>query len=617
MSSGAESVASARADSAARPRPRRSLWREAPIVLPSALLLFALLGLATLLFYRSAIDRFALEGEAQALAFATRVAELVVAEGDDRQLERHLRLLPPGSALAVLDSSGRRLASAGPPDPTGGRDAAVEAALARAPIALAPRATGRDAFVALAPFRLRSEPRLLRLDLPAPALAAESRRAALLTPLVASLAIAAAVVVLLFFRALSRPYEALLERARAAAGETGVGTAARDELDFLLATFDRALAALGAPGGELAPLAGALGSTLDGGFLLLDTEGRLLVATPAAAELLGRATPARGTPLVEALTAAAGSGDERSGEVANLERALATGSPLPRSTFRVSASEGVRAVGLAVEPLKGDGGRLRGFLAIAADVSESERELARERLAEGLAQLGELSAGVAHELRNGLATLGGWIQLLVRRPLEPEAAECAVELEREARHLARVVEEFLAFARPGTRRAEPIDLAQLVRRAAQSVQGAIPGGVPIETRIGVEPAPIAGDPMLLERALHNLLANAAAASRETIATGKPPEPIVLALAPSPGRADRFRVSIADRGPGIPPGIRERLFEPFVSARPGGVGLGLALARRIVLLHGGEIEAGDRPGGGAEIRVELPSSNPVTEGGGTG
>lgn len=580
---------------AARRRPR-GLWSEAPVVLPGALLLFALLGLATLLSYRAAVGRFALERENEALALATRFAETLAA-GGERTLERPLRALPPGSALALLDASGRRLASAGPPEALERGSAAIDAARGRAPVALGPEATGFAAVVAIVPFRRDGESLLLRLDLPARTLAVERRTLAVWTPLALALGVAAALVATLFFRALARPYEALLARARAATGETG-GEERGDELDQLLETFDRALAALGAPAGELAPLAGALGRTLDGGFLLLDAAGRLLVATPAAAELLGPATPAPGAPLAGALAGPAGEGDA-------LARALAAGAPLPRSTLRLRSAEGERALGLALEPLRGEGGRLRGFLVIVADVSASERAEARERLAEGLAQLGELSAGVAHELRNGLAALAGWIQLLRRRPLEGEAADCAREVERETRQLARVVDDFLAFARPGTRRLEPVDLGALLRRVAQAPAR---GGVRVALQLAAEPAPLAGDALLLERALGNLLENAAAANLDAAAGGEPAA-IELALERA---GDAFEIAISDRGPGVPAAVRARLFEPFVSGRPGGVGLGLALARRVVLLHGGEIEAVDRPGGGTLVRLRLPSDSSATE-----
>jgi signal transduction histidine kinase len=500
--------------------------------------------------------------------------------------------------LALLDAEGRTVERIGAASEEEEALAEPLAAAARAgrSAAFGPEASGWPAVVALVPLPATGDAtraaRTLRLDLPAHALAAQQRTLALLTPLVLGLTIAASIVVALFFRALLRPYETLLARARAAgggegrpAGETG------DELDFLVATFDRALAALGAPAGDLAPLAGTLGRELEGGFLLLDPERRVLVATPAATELLGAPAPAPGTPLAEAFPI-------EPELAAELDRALLADVRVPRGTLR--ASRASRALGYTAEPLRGESGRERGWLVVLADLTQHERREARDRLAEGLAQLGELSAGVAHELRNGLAALRGWIELALRRSGSDELPDLLAEIDRESRELARVVDDFLAFARPGTRRDERFDLGALLARVAAGAGEAGAGESPaIELRLPAETAHLAGDPSLLERALRNVAANALRAERDA---GRP-GPVVIELA---GETDAWRIRIADRGAGIPAEVRARLFEPFATGRPDGVGLGLALARRIVVLHGGEIAARDRPGGGTEVEILLPS-----------
>jgi signal transduction histidine kinase len=113
-----------------------------------------------------------------------------------------------------------------------------------------------------------------------------------------------------------------------------------------------------------------------------------------------------------------------------------------------------------------------------------------------------------------------------------------------------------------------------------------------------------GDPQLLERALRNLLRNAAQAEQEAGRAG----PVEVGVARD---AEGIEVAIADRGPGLPPEIRERLFHPFTTGRRGGVGLGLALAHRIVVLHGGRIRLEDRPGGGTQALLFFPRDTLVT------
>jgi len=563
----------------------RGLRGEASILLPLALALFAVLAGVTLAFYRSSVARFSAEREAEALALVSRLAE--ERRPGAARLEEWRARLPPGAALAVLGTDGRPLASAGPLDEALPA-ALVDAAQADGAATAGPSELDHPHVVALV--RLPGEGQLLRLDLLALPLAAEQRIVAVLTPFVLVLTIGAALVVVLFFRALSRPYDALLERARAAAGNDSGDSGDADELEFLVSTFDRALAALGAPEGDLGALTGTLGHSLDGGFLLVDPERRLLVATPAALELLGLDSVVPTGVAVETALAAAP-------EVAKeLAATLGDGAGSSRRRVQLAEARGSRHLALTCEPLRGSDGRSRGWLVVLSDETVESATEARNRLAEGLAQLGELSAGVAHELRNGVAALGGWIELAERRPADDTLREYLAEIARENRQLGRVVDDFLAFARPGTRRLGRCDLVALSRQAAADPLFSPPG---VRLEVDRESGEILGDSELLERALRNVLANACEAQRRGGADG----PVELRCERSP---TAWKLTVSDNGPGIAPEVRGRLFEPFVSGRAGGVGLGLALARRVVVLHGGEITAEDRPGGGASFVLTLPS-----------
>ena len=638
-----------------RPSSARGLRREAAILLPASLLLFAMLASVTLLSYRAAVARFAAEREQATLKLAGALVDaLRLAKSDDVGVLA--RWLPSGAALAIYDARGVLRSS------LGGESAehfATEAP--RAADFAAPRVEGLDWPMAPngpntpnAPNALNGEERvrafvpygraaqrfLLRLDVPEPTLLAQQRSLRILTPVVFGLSIAVALLAIFFLRALVRPYEELLDKARAVADESPAATGAissrgsDNEVERLLATFDRALAALrsergrsesgssatgrgaGAALDELAAVQRTLGPQLESGLLMFDRAGCLLAANPAAVELLGVDSLVVQAPPRTAEAALAAHPEL----AAVVSSAIAAGRSIPRASVSVQRDGHRVELGLTLQALRPDGERSGpgggGFLVLFADVTDLSRRESEERFAAGLAQLGELSAGVAHELRNSLATVQGYLALAARRELPAAAREEVDEARREAGELARIVDDFLTFARPGSGVVEPVDLAALLARATSDPAL---GSVPFELVPADEPLPpIAGDPHLLQRALRNLLLNAAqatlaraAADGATGATGAreaAPEPVVVRLRRDAAAAI---VTIDDHGTGLAPEIRDRLFEPFASGRPGGAGLGLALARRIVLMHGGSLELRPREPFGIRAEIRLPLGQSVT------
>lgn len=614
-------------------RRRIGLRHEVLILVPVALFLLVLLSIFTLFTYRDGIALLQEERRGEALLLAHRVAGLASEDlsGDDLR-----RLAPTARAVALVGADGTVLARSGslPGGPGGssGRAGVLAPLPEAAEDAGAAHAYGPDRLVgdrvaALVPVVLEGGTGWVRLDLGAPGLALQQRGLGVLTWVVLAVDGGVLVLVVLFLGRMLGPYETLLDRAREA-GE--VPPASEDEAAFLVATFERALEALSQPeprpesrpdsaggdGDEIALLQRTLASSFESGVLLLDRRGRVLMVNRTGAALLEiepvelpPAEAAEGRPpeeilgghpeLVQVLAEAV---DEEKGV---RRREIETTTPSGREL----------ALGLTVHPLRRDAGRegIRGYLVLFIDLTEIRRRSEQTRLAESLQQIGELAAGVAHELRNGLATLKGYLTLIdrSRRPAgapDEDLAEAVTEMRREADHLQRVLEDFLSFARPGTARLEPVDLYQVLARAAADP-------VLADARIRLRPpppggAPFAGDPLLLERAFRNLLHNAVQATRDEGAApagagaGGGPGVDVSVAAPDAGGLD---VTVADRGPGIPDELRERLFRPFASGRPGGVGLGLALARRIVVLHGGRLELEDRPGGGTVARVRFPPS----------
>lgn len=410
-----------------------------------------------------------------------------------------------------------------------------------------------------------------------------------LTWVVVPIDVAVTLLVLLYLRRLVGPWESLIERARLAAPEE-VG---KGDLELLLATFERALDVLPRElpaDADMEALRRSLLGNLDSGVLLVDAERRVVSLNAAGARLLGAAEPQGERP-------------ELAGLLPGLEplhrlvdEALASGRSSRRADLEIAAGGEPAVLGATAHPLVREDGAVRGALVLFVDLTAARREADRERLGRSLAQLGELSAGLAHELRNGLATLRGYLGLLARDPEVPERREYVEEIRRESDHLQRVLDDFLAFSRPEARRVEAVDLEVLARRAAGD-PGL--GGAPVEVVCPAPVPPVDGDPHLLERALRNLLRNAAAAQREA-----------GSAAPLQVRVERVsgavEVAVLDRGPGLPDGPVEELFQPFVSHRPDGVGLGLALAERLAAVHGGSVRLEPRDGGGVRATLSLPA-----------
>lgn len=575
-----------------RPARRLGLRREVLILLPVALLLLVVLSTFTLFSYRNAIGLLAAERQQEAARMARAVADHLAASPQGALPgPRDLREPAPSArGVALIGAGGEAVAEIGELpaggllEPAGGRPIGQ-------PLGVGPDDTSPDTVVGFAPLRGASGRRFVRVDLPAGVLARQRRSLAVLTLAVLTINAGLAVLLLFFLRHLLAPWEMLLARARQVGG---AGAAGEDEIELLLGTFDRALTALARQGrsaeDDIAALERTLSASLQSGLLLIDREGRVLALNAVGAVLLGAGLPEPGAPLDQVLA-----GQPELREV--LAAAVAEGTAPQRQECAVQAGEEILTVGLTVHPLRRDDGEVRGLLVLFADLTEARRRAEESRLAESLAQLGEMAGGVAHELRNGLATLRGYLTLIERD--EGSIADFLSEIRGEADHLERVLQDFLTFARPGSARVRDLALIPLLQRAA-----ADPALEGVEVRVQGEDATLRGDPQLLERAVRNLLHNAAQAEREAGRRG----PVEISVAPG---GDGVEVTVEDRGPGVPDEIRARLFHPFATGRRGGVGLGLALAHRIVVLHGGRIRLEDRPGGGTRAVLTFPRDTFVT------
>lgn len=264
------------------------------------------------------------------------------------------------------------------------------------------------------------------------------------------------------------------------------------------------------------------------------------------------------------------------GAVLALELTPVDAQALHRASSRLLAIGGVASLALLAMAI----GLIRRELAARAGAEARERQ-------HRLASLGEMSAVIAHELRNPLASLKGNAQLLAANPAtDPERMRAkAQRVVDEALRLENLTRDLLAFVGTGELSRAATDVGELVRDAASTVDGAV-------TVVCADDVTWSLDRSRMRGALTNIIENAVHAG--------PPVAVVVAVV-----RGRLVVDISDRGPGVPVADRARIFEPFHTAKTTGTGLGLAVARRIVEAHRGTIAVGDAPGGGAVFHIEIP------------
>ncbi len=234
-------------------------------------------------------------------------------------------------------------------------------------------------------------------------------------------------------------------------------------------------------------------------------------------------------------------------------------------------------------------------------LQQREHEVLRS---EQLAAVGQLAAGVAHELRNPLTS----IKMLVQTGLEGERPsglppEDLAVVEREVRRMEDYIRTFLDFARPPRSERRRADLNAVARRALTLTDGrARRQHIELTESLPPEPVLLDIDPEQVQQVLVNLLLNAFDAL--------PRGGAVALVVERPQDGGPVTVSVRDNGSGIAPAVRGRLFQPFVTGKADGVGLGLSICKRLVEAHGGSIRAEDAPGGGTVVRFTLPAAGPL-------
>jgi len=378
-------------------------------------------------------------------------------------------------------------------------------------------------------------------------------------------------------------------RMRSDRGELALMSAALQEAVTKLKAQERATAARAEASERLSE---EIIASLTAGLLVSGLDGEIRILNPAGRRMLGISDTATADEIRSALS------DLALGEV--LRESFTTNSPITRRTIALrEPRQGVSQLGVTVSPLSDTQSRVYGAICLFTDLTAVKDLEEQLRLKESLATVGELTAGIAHEFRNGLATIHGYSKLFDLNAL-PEAYRKYVEgIRAETESLSQVVTNFLSFARPAELALSRVDVQGICERAADEIRAdvkALGGSVAVHGDFGV----VDGDEVLLRQAFSNLLRNALEACVAAHAT-----PDIAILAETDVAQKLQRIAVNDNGSGIPVQLRERIFRPFFTSKRNGTGLGLALVQKIIVFHNGRITATASPSGGASLQITLP------------
>ena len=422
--------------------------------------------------------------------------------------------------------------------------------------------------------------------------------------------------VLFLLRWLFGPYRKLVGEAHRAP-VAGRAIKSKDEAQFVLETFQSVVAQLQAQQKELERLSAQASeraesaerfserivASVPSGLVAFDGKRLALMINSPGRALLRVEGDALGQPVTEILRNV----PHLAGFV---DQCLATGRVFRREEIETSSSDGsLRRIGATIAPIalsEERGGR--GVLCLLTDITEVTNLREQVALKRNLESLGEMSAGLAHEFKNAIATLYGYAQLLQNLDLDERGHAAADSMLNEVRNLSEMVTAFLDFARPQPLHLEEVSVADLINECVLELKSLFDDhGVELIQGAQASSLPnlphIQADERMLRQALLNLLRNAAEAIPADVDRR---QVRVNCTRQSDSIRQQFIViEIEDTGEGIPLSDLQRVFIPFFTTKAKGHGVGLALAHRVITEHGGTLTASNYPGGGAVFSLRLP------------
>jgi len=419
------------------------------------------------------------------------------------------------------------------------------------------------------------------------------RRTALIVAACATFGTMAGVLLLiLYVPKFVRPIEEMLVHAR----QLGEPDRGDDDARYLVHSFREAveriqqqshelqnLRDVAGGGPDIRALAGAVHRNFSSGFIAIDAGGTIVALNDIGRSML-RQPPEEELPDVPLSALPAGF-------AAVVEASLASRTAVTRREIALEESESL--IGITTVPLFEEQ-RFLGLFGLFTDLTTIRAMEGRVRDLENLVGLGQVSAGIAHEFRNSLFTILGYLRL-AQRSATPESAEKIASAESEAHRLAGAVDTLLNFASPLSIRTQRVRLDEL---AADVVERVSAGASGVEFRTSLANAEVHGDRELLARAVENIVRNAVDAVRERHPDGGGIIDVSVSSDPHP------KIEVRDNGVGLSSEDTARLTLPFVSAKAKGFGLGLPLARKIALHHGATLSLTGTPGEGAAVTIEF-------------
>lgn len=336
------------------------------------------------------------------------------------------------------------------------------------------------------------------------------------------------------------------------------------------------------------------------GVICFDHSGRFLDCNPAMEDLLAR----KRVSMVNMAYPDLFTGSETLSEAvarffSGRDPAVQTDIPLVSS-----AGDEVR-VDLSVSPLTDPAGAFYGTICVVEDVSEKSQLRGRLQVQENLASLGEMAAGIAHELKNSLAAISGYAQMILGNARQGAEQKRAASLVKEVEDMARVIASFLEYARPTHAERLPVQLDLVLDDLVRDFSHRYPH-VRFET--DAEPLVISGEEYLLKKAFSNLLLNAVQAFEKA----NPAKAGIVKVKMEKMQSDRTIVFVDDNGPGMDERTQAGIFTPFFTTKAGGAGMGLPVVRKIVAAHDGDVRVVSEPGSGTRVEVAFPADRLVRD-----